>query len=285
VSPLRCSEASRAAGEPLAATASVGESWLLVEIPGTWPRDVAGEGGLAEPAGAAARDWLARTPRSRLLFLRRPGRRERVTAAYVVHAGAARRECRRLELASPAELAHADLDAGGEPWATPLVLVCGHGSRDACCALLGTPVYGALAALDAADVWISSHHGGHRFAANVLVLPAGLHLGRVEAAAATRVVGLALSGRIELDHYRGRTFHEPAAQAAEIAVREATGLAGVDDLRLVSARPGRVRFAGPDGAEHEAVVEEVAGPEVPPSCGAAAEPQSVLAASAASPNV
>jgi hypothetical protein len=195
-----------------------------------------------------------------------------------VRADADRREVRRLDLASVDELVGVDLDRDGVAVDVPLVLVCGHGSRDACCALLGTPVYGALAGLDGVETWLSSHQGGHRFAANVLVLPAGVQLGRLAPDEARRVVGAATSGRIELDRYRGRTFHEPAVQAAEIAVRGATGTLGIDDLRVSEVTGTRVAFTATDGRVHAAEVEEIAGPVVPPSCGAEPEPQTALRA-------
>ncbi len=79
--------------------------------------------------------------------------------------------------------------------AAKLVLVCGHGSRDACCARLGTAVYGALDSrfLDV-ELWLSSHQGGHRFAANVLVLPTGIQLGRVDPENAVALTASALAG-------------------------------------------------------------------------------------------
>ncbi len=71
----------------------------------------------------------------------------------------------------------ADAD-GDEPMTSPLLLVCAHGRRDACCAKLGTPVYESLSPhVDPGLLWQSSHHGGHRFAANVLVAP-GRHPAR-----------------------------------------------------------------------------------------------------------
>ena len=62
-------------------------------------------------------------------------------------------------------------------------------------------------------------------------------------------------------------------QAAELAVRAAERLDAVADLRLLDANDGLVRFRGPDGREHAAVVEERMGPSVPASCGAEPEPQ------------
>jgi len=275
-----CSDLSRAAGEPLSASATTAERWLLLEVPGTWPRDVSAGGGLPQEALQAVATWLAGTPRSRLQFIRRSGRSSSGRSlAFVVTVTASGGEVRRIELADQTDLARVDLDTAGEPVDGSLVLVCGHGSRDACCALRGTAVFGALAErLGEEELWISSHQGGHRFAANVLVLPAGLQFGRVEPEEAPFLVARALAGRIELDRYRGRTCYEPAIQAAEQAVREATGLDGVSEIELAGVEGSMVRFRSWEGAEHTAIVKEVAGPVVPASCGADPKAQRVLRA-------
>lgn len=271
-----CSDLSRAAGEPLSATATHVRRWLLVEVPGAWPRDVSDDGPLAPPVREALAGWLARTPQSRLLFVRRPVRADRPPVVYRVRAEENAFETRRIEGASHADLADVDLDGAGEPHAARLVVVCAHGSRDRCCSLRGTAVCRALgsgADLGDDELWLSSHHGGHRFAGNALVLPLGVHLGRLDSETAPLVVSRALAGHIELDHYRGRTFYEPRVQAAEHAVREATGLRGEDDLRFAGVEDGVVRLVDAGGREHTAVVDEIAGPVVPASCGASPEPQ------------
>jgi hypothetical protein len=272
--PTQCADLSALAGESLGGTASTTQNWLLVEVSGTWPRDVSDGEGLSEAARRSARAWLERTPSSRLLFIRRPGRaRGGGGLAFVVHADETSTSVRRLAVTDLEDIG--DLDqAGADSTAAPLVLVCGHGTRDACCALRGTAVYGALAArLDPELVWISSHQGGHRFAANVLVLPFGLQFGRVSPADAHDVVARALAGRIDLDRFRGRTTYPPAVQAAEIAVRRAHGLDGIDDLHLVEVDGDTVRFRGSSGREHVAIAEPRLGPVVPASCGAAPEAQ------------
>jgi hypothetical protein len=193
---------------------------------------------------------------------------------FVVHAPEAGGVVRRLELRSHADLVGLDLGRAGEPLDSSLVLVCGHGTRDRCCALRGTAVFFALASrLGGEELWISSHQGGHRFAANILVLPAGVQLGRVRPEEAPFVVARALAGRIELDRYRGRTCYEPAVQAAELAVRRQERLDGVPDLRLVDVAGGTVCFRAWDGSEHTVAVEETVGPSTPASCGAEPEPQ------------
>jgi hypothetical protein len=275
----RCADISRSVGESLFGTATTVTSWLLVEVSGTWPHDVSTGDALPSPARSAADAWLEGTPGSRLLFVRRPGRTGSRVVAFVVHADERRSEVRRLELASVAALASVELGSAGDLVEDPLVLVCGHGVRDACCALRGGAVFSALApTVPEGSLWISSHQGGHRFAANVLVLPAGLQFGRVEPEEAPGVVASALGGSIELDRYRGRTCFTSAAQAAERAVRAAAGLDRVDDLRLVGIDGDLVRFVARGGVEHAAVVEPHDGPAVPASCGAVAEPQPLLTA-------
>jgi hypothetical protein len=279
VSGERCSELSRAAGESLAATATSARRWLLVEVRGGWPREVSDPGALPETASAAVSDWLARTPGSRLLFVRRPGRVEGPSLAFVVDADERHGRVRRLELGVLDDLGEIDLDTDGGEVGAGIVLVCGHGGRDPCCALRGTAVFGALApALGDEQLWISSHQGGHRFAANVLVLPAGLHFGRVEPGESLSLVTRALSGAIERGRYRGRTCYPPIAQAAERVLRETMGLEEVAALELVDVDGPDVLFRDRSGAEHRAVVEEHAGPIVPASCGAEPEPQRTFVA-------
>lgn len=270
----RCSELSLAAGEELRATAVTAQCWLLVEVPGPWPRDVGDETALPGGAREAVAAWLGRTPGGRLQFVRRPGREAGALRAFVVTAEEERRDIRRFELRRLDDLAEIDLDAGGAALDGSLVLVCGHGTRDRCCALRGTAVFDALAdRLGAEELWVASHLGGHRFAANVLVLSAGIQLGRVEPDEAGFTVARALGGRIPLAHYRGRTCYPAPVQAAEHAVREAAELQDIDDLRLLDVEGGLVRFRSRDGSEWNVEVEETRGPAVPASCGVEPAPQ------------
>ena len=96
--PERCSDASAEAGEPLAGTAAHVENWLLVELRGTWPRDVSDVVGAGGPGTEALRSWLGATPASRLLFARRPGARPGGVRAFVVRAAPHEEEVRRFEL-------------------------------------------------------------------------------------------------------------------------------------------------------------------------------------------
>lgn len=276
---VSCSDLSRAAGETLHATASTVDRWLLLEVPGRWAADVSDAQGLAERGREAVASWLSGPGRRRTLFVRRPGRTTSEHTAFVVRAEESVATVRRLELPSLEALADVDLDDAGAIAAERIVLVCGHGSRDQCCARRGGAVYRALASdLGGEELWTSSHQGGHRFAANVVVLPSGLQFGRVEPEEAPTLVRRALEGTIDLERYRGRTCYTPAVQAAEHVLRTELGLVRIEDVRLAGADGSLVRFRERARIEHAVIVEEVQGPVVPASCGTTAEPQRAFVA-------
>jgi hypothetical protein len=179
-----------------------------------------------------------RLPHARVLFVRRlPHRAEGGVSVFVATSTRERCELRRLELERYDELAGIDLATAGDPVGHPLLLVCTHGKHDRCCARLGRPVYEALRdQVDDGWVWQSSHVGGDRFAGNVVVLPDGVYYGRVDPAETWPVVEAALARRVHLPRYRGRSCYGFAAQAAELAVRQATGALGVDDVLVRSVR-------------------------------------------------
>ena len=89
---------------------------------------------------------------------------------------------------------------------------------------------GALDAAQAGRGVQCSHLGGHRFAANLLVLPHGLCFGRLDPRTAVALVEELEAGRLPLENLRGRTTLEPEQQAAEILIRRELGLTGLGDL-------------------------------------------------------
>ncbi|MGZ8783188.1 MAG: sucrase ferredoxin, partial [Gaiellaceae bacterium] len=180
-----------------------------------------------------------RLPRARILFIRSTDRRSRDgLLAYVAVSNPERRGLRRLELEGHDDLIGVDFATAGDPVDQPLFLVCTHGKHDRCCAKFGRPLYDAVREqVEDEWVWQSSHVGGDRFAGNLVVLADGVYYGRVEPAEAWPVVEAALERRIHLPLYRGRSCYGFAAQAAEIGVRGATGLLGVDEVRVRSLAP------------------------------------------------
>jgi hypothetical protein len=122
-----------------------------------------------------------------------------------------------------------------EPASGRSYLVCTNGARDPCCAIRGPAVAQALEHALPGQVYECSHLGGHRFAANLLVLPDGLCFGRLDVRAAVAVASELEAGLLPLDHLRGRTALAPEQQAAEILVRRELGLTGLGDLHHLEA--------------------------------------------------
>jgi hypothetical protein len=240
-----CSEVSLQNGEPLAATASRVDHWILVEYRGLWGYDAVAASGLADEGKRRLREQREARPNTKLLFIRRPHRRAHPTLAVFWGSSPERGgELFHAEVEHHEDLLELDLTTEGrERLDHPLLLVCTHGKHDRCCARYGRPLYKALEDQAEGDwVWQASHLGGDRFAGNVVFLPEGLYFGRVAPADAWSVLDEYLAGRIDLDHYRGRSAYTFAEQAAEVAVRRTAGLRGLEDLELVEHEGAHIRF-------------------------------------------
>ena len=236
MTPIRpfCSDISRENDEPLGATASRIDRWLLVEYRGLWSSDAVAGSGLSDQVKSRLRELRAARPRTRLLLIRRPDRRHHPNlAVYVADSRQGQERLARLETAHHEDLRDVD------PWETateidePLFLACTHGKHDPCCARYGRPLFEALSEqLSAESAWQCTHVGGDRFAGNAVCLPHGVYYGRVERNEVPTLVDEYLAGRISLAHYRGRSCWPFAVQAAERRIRAEEGLSGFDDLSL-----------------------------------------------------
>jgi hypothetical protein len=258
-----CSDLSRENDEPLGATASRVDHWLLVEYRGLWSHDALPGSGLSDQVKARLRTLRSERPRTRILLIRRPDRRRHPTlAAYVADSLFGEERLGRLELEHHEDLRRIDPWAAATPVEEPLFLACTHGKHDPCCARYGRPLFeGLREQLDEESAWQSTHVGGDRFAGNLICLPQGVYYGRVERDDVPTVVDEYLAGRISLAHYRGRACWPFAVQAAERRIREDEGLTGLDDLSLARAEKvgderWMVGFDTPSGRrEYEVAVE------------------------------
>ncbi len=250
----RCALRAQLRGDPMLGTAFPAARLLLVEQPGPW-----GRGGLRDSrfgaAVAATLEARAAAEGVRVEAIRRPGRTPR---GAVLRWGLADTRDGRVRLTwgrytDPSGLLELPLDgSAGDPDPQPVYLVCAHSKHDTCCALRGRPVAAALAALRPERVWECSHLGGDRFAANVLVLPAGLLYGRVLPFAAEEFVAAAEADEVIGALLRGRVGLAPAAQAALAFAHEHLALRRRADLRVesigaVADGAATVRLAGPHG--------------------------------------
>src|SRR5436190_6188982 len=144
-----CSDVSAERGEPLGATASHVEHWILVEYRGAWAYDPVAGSTLLPAIRLHLSEQLAARPRSRLLFIRRPDRRGRDgLACFYARTLEDDAVLTRFELESHEDLLGIDFTADdGRPLDQPLFAVCTHGKRDRCCARNGRLLYDALSDL------------------------------------------------------------------------------------------------------------------------------------------
>lgn len=258
VPELRCSDGAAEAGEAMAGSAPLSAGWLALEQGGPWGAKAFTASHLPAAVGRAL-EGRAGDHGVRPVLIRRPGRHpDRAVAdagprrVLVAHAlpgaswlltGLLRDPADLLDL-DWAAVAAGDRDAvvgslpGLVPEVRPQLLVCTNGTRDLCCATLGRPVAQAAAALAPEQVWEVTHTSGHRFAPTAVLLPAGTLHGRLDVAAAVEVLGAADRGETVLRGHRGRSCWPAAGQVAELAVREATGVLGLDDLRVATEAVG-----------------------------------------------
>ena len=255
-----CAAICRRLAEPLIGTAPAGAAgWLLIEHPGPWPAY-----GLPSNVPAAlarfARHALEHGVRTQLI--RRPdrtGRQVELPTAMIAGGPAGRRWLERRDLDDPRafdELDPAGFAACAAPgFGSPVeaaLLVCTHGRREVCCAKFGRPVAQALAARFAPLVWETTHVGGDRFAANLVVLPSGGYYGRLDPEDAVDVAQAALRGQIDLERFRGtpqqalrglRRFRKPGRALGVTEAAAVRYLGGGEPTSRQIPRTYAARFA------------------------------------------
>lgn len=289
-----CATASRDLDEPLAGTAATARTWLLLEQPGPWGAKALTSSHL-DPEVGRALEAAAEGTGVRVALIRRPGRhadshpsaRRRV---YVAHTTPGNTWLRGRVTDRPEELLGLDFAAlgagdhggfGAPHTGSPLALVCTNGKRDRCCALLGRPLAAELATSGEQGAWEVTHLGGHRFSPTLLVLPYGYAYGRSDRAAVKEILEGVRTGRVVTEGCRGSSAWERPGQAAELAVRAATGEEAAGALSVVhtdgtgprtdgGASCWDVTVAHTDGRHWRvAVAQGASQPPRPESCGGA----------------
>jgi len=258
-----CAEVSRARGDSLAGTATRAECFLLVEHPGPWGEHAVEENDLPESVRAWMESEVAELGRivgkTRPLLIRNDGRSEGV-ACFLAVAQQSRRALYRFDARGARELPALALADGLAQGALErhrvterLTLVCGNGRRDRCCARFGVATARELARSEPATTWLSTHQGGHRYAASGLWLPEGVAYGYLQPEEAPALLAARARGALHLPCFRGRTFHGVVEQAADVSLRAALRVDALDPWELASSADEgggrwRVDFAGASGA-------------------------------------
>jgi hypothetical protein len=285
----RCSPLTRSLGaDPIGAVGG-GASFLLVELPLPWPKDIGADPRLArlQPAiQQAERRWRVQA----VVSAQSTGDTARIVA-YDLPDGAFRRYEHRELLVAPDQLEQAAIEMIGadrreqdNPYlVAPAAefLLCTHGTRDTCCGSLGAALWrdasrDELLGPDGGRLWRTSHTGGHRFAATGVHLPTGTSWAWLDADLLTRIVHRDIAVEKIIGNYRGSSAASSLPeQVVERAVFERVGWAWLEHHRTFQtvatdehATTVEVSYTDPDGhAGAYRGVTAVAGSMPVPDCG------------------
>jgi Sucrase/ferredoxin-like len=234
-----CSTRARTAGESLAATASFGRRWLLLEVAGAWGPSAFRQSPALDPALGARLERRAAADGFRLVAIRRPGRARhdphRRWRWARVDSSPGAEGIVWGEAGDPQEYLRAPFEEPGTPSDDIIIAVCAHGRHDQCCATRGRLVAAQLHSDDPEAVWECSHIGGDRFAATLLLLPHGINYGWADTLGARPMVSAYRAGQVVLGGLRGRSAFSFLEQAAQDAARRAFGDLSIDAYQPISA--------------------------------------------------
>lgn len=229
---VRCSDV---APEPLPGSAKQTSVYVIFEWPSSWTHDVLDGGTFGEELTEKLKRHLDSYGAS-LQLVRHPTREGRDIAdhhLYLVFADEGITEVTHID--TPEEILNFDLSGPGRNGIAtrprPLLLVCTHAKRDACCAIKGRPLIVEMEkrypfATNGDVVWETSHTKGHRFAPSMLLMPWGYSFGRMNVEATEALVNSAMEGDFFLPGNRGRGTLDTQQQVAELAVARELAEAG-----------------------------------------------------------
>ncbi len=238
---IPCSELSLDAKEEIFATTPRVDVWFLMEYRGGWTDKTFLDSKIPEGVKKRINLHLETIPNSRLQLIKRHDNPGDVLKFYVAKSDELEPKLFEFDFRSYEELLGLDfneiLEGNSNLSEELLFLVCTNGAYDKCCGKYGAPVY-----LEAVKneknfmIWQTTHLGGHRFAANVLILPYGIYYGRVRSMDVEELMMDSKNCSINLEHYRGRSCYSKDVQAADYFLRTKTGIKEISALRFISLR-------------------------------------------------
>lgn len=228
-----CAIESLSAGDPLAGTGVHSERNLLISWPRRrWSKSLR----IATDMDPALRDEIEAIVGDgrRINLIHRRGWPERLHRLYLFPENL----CFDLEReALPGFLAALREGRSLTEWSperptSSLMLCCTHGKKDKCCAKFGYASYLALTQEarrqdSRIKIWESSHLGGCRLAASIIVFPALRKYGRVTQEHVEPLLAHEAAGHPYLPCYRGVGTLTPVQQCAEIAARQSLEAQGI----------------------------------------------------------
>lgn len=198
-----CAALSQQMREDLIGTASIFQTYVLIESPPPWATNALESKQIPDSLKRLIQEVQANQPSVRFLLIAadstRPKRRVLILRQIAASSrGYSAQEFQISHLNQAAPLIHqhlsASLPASAPQYPYRDLLVCTHGSHDKCCAKFGYPFYRQLTdavrqlSLPHLRVWQVSHIGGHRFAPTLIDFPEGRYYGALNVAATLAIL-------------------------------------------------------------------------------------------------
>ena len=271
---IHCAPLSLAQNSSLAGTATVVETWFLLEYNGSWTAKATDDNHLPEVVQGWLKGLLEQVPHSRVQFIKHPTAPTVGGLAFYTATGGKLYQQQVAQYADLLSLSWTELTAPAHVCEEQLYLVCTNGKRDWCCGKFGAAAFRHLDPLIrqhpapiAEKAWMTTHLGGHRFAATLLFLPAGVSYGLVQPDELEPLLQSHRRGELVLERFRGRNAYPKPVQAAEALLYEKTGETRLDVFTFRQAQKQepntwQVQFYQPgNGLLHTVNVTEQTTPE------------------------
>ncbi len=266
-----CSIQSREIDEPLLGSAPTAQIWMMLEYEGKWNKKAFKESGLSEEIKSKFNEEVKAIDKTRLLLIKQKKKEKGAKSFFVALPNKGKAPLLKFSFDDYEELLELDLvDIVDNPGKyeknridESILLICTKGLRDKCCALNGAPVYQQLDEEFGQQIWQSTHHGSHRFSANMLFMPEALSFGQIDMGNPKEIVNELLQAKVALPHFRGRSRYSKIAQAAEGLLLSEIGssmwksLTFVDDEELEGGQ-WKVHFRNSnDGKEFQIRIKSI----------------------------
>lgn len=234
-----CTSISSSVNEQLFGTAPRVDHWFLIEYNGNWAYDAFSESNIPQMVKEYINNELQNIENSRIQVIKAENNQDSGPRFYYAHSSEFEPGLYEFQLEQYVDILDIDLvklseNNGFEEHRSnkQLALVCSHGSHDRCCGTYGIPVYNKLREQKNFETWRTSHVGGHRFSANIIMLPEGIYYGRVNGDNLDKITDSHKKKEIYLDCYRGRSCYTQTTQVSDYFLRNKTGEKGIYDIKV-----------------------------------------------------
>lgn len=234
-----CSSISESVNEQLFGTAPLVEHWFLIEYNDNWASDAFESSSIPEIVKEYVLNESRNIDNSRVQLIKKDDDTDNGIRFYYVNSPEFNPSLYEFRLEQYVDILDIDLvnltqgsSLTDHRTDKKIVLVCSHGTHDKCCGTYGIPVYNRLSESGEFEVWRTSHVGGHRFSANIVMLPEGIYYGRVNETNLEDIIESHNRNEIYLDCYRGRSCYKQSTQVSDYFLRDKTGKTGIYDIRL-----------------------------------------------------